>query len=109
VVKDLLDPQGHSLARPHVGDLAEPAIYAPISALLISWKTSSQERTLDSGVGNLRHDAGFCVKRSTIAPGVSFNSRLHFGPAEPSSSHNTIDPLKRAWGSEVVLLTVESS
>lgn len=26
VVKDLLDLEGHGLARPHVGDLAEPAI-----------------------------------------------------------------------------------
>jgi hypothetical protein len=26
VVEDLLDLEGHSLARPHVGDLAEPAI-----------------------------------------------------------------------------------
>lgn len=27
VVEDLLDFQGHSLARPHIGDLAEPSIY----------------------------------------------------------------------------------
>lgn len=28
VVKDILDFEGHCLARPHVGNLAEPAIYA---------------------------------------------------------------------------------
>ena len=52
MVKDLLDPQGHGLAGPHFGDLAEPAI----------WRGDGSERanlgglgnqTLDSGVGDL--------------------------------------------------------
>ena len=30
VAEDVLDFEGHGLARPHIGDLAEPAIYAEL-------------------------------------------------------------------------------
>jgi hypothetical protein len=39
VVKDVLDLEGHGLAGPHIGDLAEPAIYSPS---LVSYDVRTQ-------------------------------------------------------------------
>lgn len=52
VVEDLLDPQSHSLTRPHVGDLTEPTIFTcPQSAPQpSSW--GDENRTLDGGVND---------------------------------------------------------
>lgn len=39
VMKNLLDLEGHGLAGPHVGDLAEPAIYrCSNQSLYIRWR-----------------------------------------------------------------------
>lgn len=60
VVNDLLDLEGHGLTRPHVADLAEPAIYTVVSFTLRALRLYLG-RTNDGGVSDAAHFGGFEV------------------------------------------------
>lgn len=69
VVKNLLDLEGHGLAGPHAGDLAEPAICTGCQQLKgYSYMTveKSTSLTLDGRVFNGRHIEGFVGGEGSI-------------------------------------------
>jgi hypothetical protein len=72
VVKNLLDLERHGLAGPHVGDLAEPAIYTELSAIeyggsvIVRLFQNATLLTLDGGVFNGRHLDGYIGGKGCI-------------------------------------------
>lgn len=56
VVDNLVDLEGHGLARPHVRNLAEPAICISYQHLFSVNEPQSMDPTLNGGVGHLAHD-----------------------------------------------------